>query len=120
MKPKKTTMHEIDKIIHSIKCKDSSGYDEISSIILKISAPYVISPLIFIFNQILSTGDFPERLKFSLVKPLYKKGDPTEYSNYRPISLLTSFSKIIEKIIHKRLYSYLINNNILVKEQMGF
>jgi hypothetical protein len=54
------------------------------------------------------------------VKPLYKKGDPIEFSNYRPISLLTSFSKIIEKIIYKRLYSYLINNNILVKEQIGF
>ena len=94
----KNTTYEIDKIIHSIKCKDSSGYDEISSKILKISAPYVLSPLTFIFN----TGVFPERLKFSEVRPLYKKGDTTDFSNYRPISLLTSFSKIIEKIIYKR------------------
>ena len=113
-------MHEIGKIIHSLKCKDSYGYDEISSRILKISAPYVLSPLTYIFNKILSTGIFPERLKFSEVRPLFKNGDITEFSNYRPISLLTSFSKIIEKIIYKRLYSYLNDNNILVDDQYGF
>ena len=74
----------------------------------------------FIFNKILTTGVFPERLKFSELKPLYKKGDTTDFSNYRPISLLTSFSKIIEKIIYNRLYFYLTDNNILVKEQFGF
>ena len=78
--------------------------------ILKISAPYVLSPLKFIFNKILTTGVFPERLKFSKVKPLYKKGVTTDFSNYRPISLLTSFSKIIEKIIYNRLYCHLIDN----------
>jgi len=113
-------MQEVNKIINSIKCKDSAGYDEISSRILKKSAPYIIPPLIFICNKILSTGIFPERLKFAEVKPLLKKGDPTNCSNYRPISILTSFSKVIEKIIYKRLYYYLIDNKILVKEQMGF
>ena len=85
-----------------MKCKDSNGYDEISSRILKISAPYVLSLLAYIFNKVLSTGIFPERLKFSDVRPLFKKGDITEFYNYRPISLLTSFSKIIEKILFKR------------------
>jgi len=103
-----------------LKCKDSYGYDEISSRILKISAPCVLSLLTYIFNKILSTGIFLERLKFSEVRPLFKKGDVTEFSNYRPISLLTSFSKIIEKIIYKRLYSYLNDNNILVDDQYGF
>jgi len=65
MKFKNTTTHEIGNIIHSIKSKDSSGYDEISSRILKISAPYVLSPLTFIVNKILSTGIFPERLKLN-------------------------------------------------------
>jgi hypothetical protein len=116
-----TTTHETEKIIHFLKCKNSYGHDEISSRILKVSAPYVLSPLMYIFNKILSTGIFSERLKFSEVKPLYKKGDKTEFSNYRPISLLTSFSNIIEKIIYKRLYCHLNNNNnILVNEQFGF
>ena len=91
-----------------------------SSRILKISAPYILSPLTHIFNKILSTGIFPERLKFSEVKPLFKKGLTTEFSNYRPISLLITFSKIIEKIIYKRLYNYLLKHDILVKEQFGF
>ena len=117
---KKTTTHEINKIIHSLKSKDFYGYDEISTRILKIIAPYILSPLTYIFNKILSTGVFPDRLKFSEVRPLFKKGDKTEFCNYRPISLLPSFSKIIEKIICRRLYNYLNNNNILVDQQHGF
>jgi hypothetical protein len=54
------------------------------------------------------------------VKPLYKKGDIAEFSNYRPISLVTSFSKIIEIFIYKTLYCYLNDNNILDKEQFVF
>ena len=91
------TTYEIGKIIHSWKCRDSHGYDEITSRIFKIRAPYVLSTLTYIFNKILLTGIFPERLKFSEEKPLFKKGDITDFSNYKTISLLTSFSKIIEK-----------------------
>jgi len=120
MNLKNTTMHETGKIIHSLKSKDSSGYDGISLRILKITAPCVLSPLTFIFNKSLLTGIFPERLKFLEVKPIHKKGDSTDFLNYRPISLLTSFSKIIEKIIYKRLYSYLNTNSLLVNEQFGF
>jgi len=76
---------------------NSYAYDEISSRILKVSTPYIVPPLTYIFNKILSTGTFPDRLKYSEVRPLYKKGDKTDVSNYRPISLLISFSKIIGK-----------------------
>jgi len=68
---------------------------------LKISAPYVLSQLTCIFNKVLSTGIFPERLKFSELRPLFKKADITEFSNYRPISLLASFLKLIEKLFLK-------------------
>jgi hypothetical protein len=103
-----------------LKSKNSYGYDEISTKILKASALYILSPLTYIFNKILQAGIFPDRLKFSEVKPLYKKGDKSELSNYRPISLLPTFSKIIGKIIYKRLYFHLNNNNIMVSEQFGF
>jgi hypothetical protein len=80
----------------------------------------ISSPLNYIFNLALSTGIFPARMKYSVVKPLLKKGDKSNISNYRPISLLTSFSRILEKIIYIRLYKHLITHNILVKEQYGF
>lgn len=115
-----TTTHEIDKIIRLLKCKDSHGYDEVSMRVIKISAPYILSPLTLITNKVLSTGVFPKRLKFSEVKPLYKKGLKTELSNYRPISLLPSFSKIIEKVIYKRVFHYLEKNHILDNAQFGF
>jgi hypothetical protein len=103
-----------------MKFKNSYGYDEISSRILQVCTPYVLSPLAYIFNKILSTGIFPDRLIFSEVKPLYTKGDKTEVSNYRPISLLTSFSKITEKITYERLYCHLNNNNRLVNKKFDF
>jgi hypothetical protein len=59
-------------------------------------------------------------LKYSQIHPVFKKRNKTEISNYRPISLLTSFSKIFEKVIYKRLYYHITSNNILAKEQYGF
>jgi len=68
----------------------------------------------------LSTGTFSDRLKYSEIKPIYKKGDKTLITNYRPISLLPVFSKVFEKVLYKRIYYHLTLNNILVKEQFGF
>ena len=67
----------------------------------------------------LSTGTFLDRLKYSEIKPIYKKGDKTLITSYRPISLFPVFSKIFEKFMCKRL-GHLTLNNILVKEQFGF
>jgi hypothetical protein len=64
MKLRNTHTYEIEKIINSLKCKNSYGYDKISARILKASSPYVSSPLTYIFNKILSIGIFPDRLNF--------------------------------------------------------
>ena len=117
---KNTTTYEIEKIIKKLKSKKSCGYDEIKVRILKISSPFIVSPLTYICNRMLITGTFPDRLKFSEIKPMYKKGDKTLIANYRPISLLPVFSKIFEKVIYKRLFYHLTSNNILVKEQFVF
>jgi hypothetical protein len=71
-------------------------------------------------NKSLSLGVFPMRLKYSQINPIFKKGDKTDVANYRPISLLTSFSKIFEKVIYNRLQYHLDINNILAHEQHGF
>ena len=88
--------YEITEIIKSLRTKNTCGYDEISNRIIKLSAPFIISPPTYICNAVLSTGVFPDRLKYAIVKPIFKKGYKQEISNYRSISLLTSFSKIIE------------------------
>lgn len=120
IKLKYTSTREIEKIIKSLKTKNSYGYDEVSTRILKISAPYISAPLNYICNKSIRSGIFPSRLKYSMVKPIFKKGDSTNMINYRPISLLTSFSKVFEKIIYNRLMQHIEANNILTKEQFGF
>jgi hypothetical protein len=111
---------EIEDIIKSLKAKHSCGYDGISTKILKVSSPYISSPLTYLCNRMLVTGIFPQRLKFSEIKPIYKKGDKRDSSKYRPISLLTSISKIFEKVMYNRIQQHIKNNNILVNEQFGF
>ena len=77
-------------------------------------------PLSIIINQTLNTGIFPDTLKVAKVRPLYKKGDDRSFSNYRPISLLPSFSKIFEKVIYQQTYSYFQTHNLLYSSQYGF
>ena len=59
-------------------------------------------------------------MKYAIVNPIFKKGNKQEISNYRPISLLTSFSKILEKLIYARLHAHIDMNSILVQKQYGF
>ena len=115
-----TSICEIGKIIKSLKFKNTSGYNGISNRIIKLSSPFIISPLTYISNAALSSGVFPDRLKYAIVKPIFKKGSKQDISNYRSMSLLTSFSKVFEKLIYNRLYTHIETNSILVQEQYGF
>jgi hypothetical protein len=62
----------------------------------------------------------PSRLKYAIIKPIFKNGDKKKVANYRPFSLLPSFLKILEKIMYSRLMNHLATNNILAPEQFGF
>ena len=97
MKSTCTTEKEISSIIRSLKPSNSSGYDKITTTVLQACSPYITSPLNYIYNRALFTGIFPDSLKFATVRPLFKKGDKRDISNYRPISLLPVFSKILER-----------------------
>ena len=81
---------------------------------------HISFPLTYISNKNLFTGVFPDRLKYASVRPLFKKGNEKDMSSYRPISILTSFSIIFEKVMHTWLLQHLTDCNILVKEQYGF
>ena len=117
---KYVSISEVVKVTKSLKKKDSYGYDEISTKVLSFSTDYISSPLTYIINRMLATSTFPNRIKLSQIKPLYKKGEQNNLSNYRPISLLTSFSKIVEKIIYNKLHQHINDNHSLASEQLGF
>ena len=115
-----TNSNEIINIVRSLKSSKSSGYDEISVSLLKQIIYHIDSPLTYIFNLSLSTGQCPNSLKLAKIIPIYKKDDPSLISNYRPISLLPSISKVLEKIVYKRLFNFLNDNNLLIPNQFGF
>jgi hypothetical protein len=91
------TKGEIISIICSLKSKNSSGYDGISSNMLKLCRMAISEPFSYICNMSNMTGVSPDRLKYAVIKPLYKKGDKVDIADYRPISMLTAFSKVLEK-----------------------
>jgi hypothetical protein len=90
-----------------------------STKILKVSAPFISSQN-YICKKSIISGIVPAHLKYSAVKPLFKKGNNENMTNYRPISLLTSFCKVFEKIIYDRLLQHIEANNILSTEQFVF
>ena len=114
------TETEIEKIIMSLPNKPSSGSDGISNILLKRLKNCIIHPLTLIFNKSITEGEFPDIMKVADVVPLYKSKSPMETTNYRPISLLLTISKILEKVIYKRIYSFLNDNHQLYDSQYGF
>ena len=116
---RETTESELKRIILGLK-NSSAGFDEISSRLLKDSFQFYIKPLVHLVNLSLSQGVFPKELKIARVVPLYKSGDVSAISNYRPVSILSTFSKLFEKIMHSRLIEYIDSHNILNNAQFGF
>ena len=115
-----TNPTEIINITQSLKTSKSQGFDRISTFMLKEIIHPLTKPLTHIFNNSLSQGVFPDLLKIAKVNPIFKKDNPHEISNYRPISILPSLSKVLEKIVYDRLYKFLDKYNILNSNQYGF
>ena len=91
-----------------------------SSILLKEIFPIITNPLCHVFNLSLQTGYIPDSFKIAKVVPIYKSGDSQQFTNYRPISLLSSFSKLLEKVVYRQMEGFLRVNNILYSHQYGF
>ena len=112
--------NDVTKHISMLRTKKSYGHDGISMRLLKFLLPAVIKPLTIVINQSLATGIFPDKLKTAKVMPFFKKDDITLMDNYRPVSLLTSTSKVFEKVVFTQLYEYFDKNNLLYSSQYGF
>ena len=115
-----TDKYEILKLISSLKNTKSSGQENINSLMLKKIKESVAYPIANLINNSISSGSVPHALKIAKVIPIYKSGDHSDFGNYRPISILPVISKLYEKVMYKRLYSFLTTNNILNKSQYGF
>lgn len=110
---------ELNNVISKLKIC-SPGVDDISALIIKRFKQLLIAPILHLCNLSLETGIFPTSLKHSVVIPIHKKGDKRDCSNYRPISLLSTLSKILEKLFNKRLISYIDSQKLLADNQYGF
>ena len=99
--------------------KSSKGNDDLSPLILKEIILEISLPLTTIFNKSFANGPFSDKLKIAKIVPFYKS-DKLLVSNYRPISILPFFSKILERLMYNWLLNYLNNNNILTDKQYGF
>ena len=98
----------------------SSGPYSVPVTILKIIRDYISEPLACLVNDSFASGNFPEKLKLARITPVFKKGSRSDIDNYRPISVLSNFSKLFEKAMYHRLYNYLEEFKILYPLQFGF
>jgi hypothetical protein len=111
---------EMVSIISKLKFKNSSGYDGITNKLIKLSSQLISKPLTYIVNKSLIMGVNPRRLKYAVIKPVHKRGEKTDVSNYRTISIVTRFAKIFEMVIFRRLNDHVVTHKILSPQQYGF
>ena len=117
---KPITVHEVRETIENLDSKLSSGDDDISNVIVKLSSNVTIPYLTQIINESFEGGIFPDDLKKDKVIPLHKDGSKLDLKNYRPISLLIEWSKNIERALFIRISAYMENHNLLFNRQFGF
>ena len=98
----------------------SAGHDEVPAHILKQNVQLFIKPLTHLVNSSIKNGIFPDELKIAKVVPIFKANDKQNIENYRPISVLSVFSKIMEKVMYNHLLDFITKHNILHKYQFGF
>ena len=114
------TAYEVGKYVSSVGSKNTSGCDGISNKIIMLSLPDIVQHLTYVYNLCINHSCFPSDLKTAKVVPLPKTKDLNNVNNYRPISVLTSVSKPLEKHMHKHLLKYLDRFNLIHTHQSGF
>ena len=119
METKGLSMNELKDVFFSLKINKSPSYDDISFNVLKKCFSGLCEPLKYLFNLPIEKGIFPDDLKIAKVTPIYKADDKSNLSNYRPTSVLSCFSKILERIMYNSLYQYLTENKILYLKQFS-
>ena len=114
-----TDEEEISYIISSLN-NGSPGHDGFDMKLIKNVKLDILSPITHVCNLSLTEGIFPSELKIAKVIPIYKKGSKDQFSNYRPVSVLSAFSKIFERLIYNRFINFFEKNDTLNNSQFGF
>lgn len=114
------TPNEVSDVIKNMKNSPSTGEDGLSARLVKSLAGSLSVPLSLLINRSFLLGEFPDCMKEARVVPIYKKNDKQKFSNYRPISLLPVFSKVLERALCSRLTDFLVRYNQLSSTQYGF
>ena len=115
-----TNKSEIEKIIKSLDSNKSSDIYGMSPKFLKILAPAISETLNNISNKSFALGIFPDHMKLAMITPIFKGGSKLDVSNYRPVSVLPTISKVLEKLMLTRLTEYLEKSKIIYEHQFGF
>ena len=113
-------LKDIRDAFAKVKTSKSFGIDNISSYFMKLALPYIENSLSFLFNTSIQTSQFPDSWKVARVTPIFKEGDKTVKSNYRPISVLPVISKLFEKLVFDQLYQHMKGNGLFTADQSGF
>lgn len=116
---KLVNIEQVEKIIYKLS-SNAMGPDEINLKLLLYLIPYLSEHITFIINKCLELGEMPEVWKQANVIPIAKNNNPMDLSHFRPISILPTLSKILEKIVSEQLTSFLEKNNIIPSTQSGF
>ena len=114
------TPTEVESVLKSLKTGKAAGPDAVNNRLLIELAQPLASPLCDLFNYSLFSGKVPDIWKIANVTPIHKKNDPNDVSNYRPISLLSTIGKVIEKLVHKHVFNFFRDNKILTALQSSF
>ena len=111
---------DIITTVNTCKSKTSCDHNNIDMVIIKQVINYIVKPLAHVCSTSFEYGVFPDNMKVAKVVPLFKAGDRSVFSNYRPISLLSQFSKILEKLFNERLDKFIDKFQLLNNCQYGF
>ena len=114
------TPTEVRKIIKSLKSTGAQGSDGISVVVLKKIAETIIPFLTIVINNILTQCVYPDSFKYGIISPVPKGGDPEETKNWRPVTILNSMSKVVERVINQQIKDHLIRNKLISDEQHAY
>lgn len=114
------SVDRVGNLLKDLKCAKATGLDNIAARFLKDAADLIAPLVAHVINLSLEQGTVPNDMKHSKVIPLHKKGNRSDPGNYRPVSILSVTSKVLEKVIHEQLYQHINDGNLLYEFQSGF